>query len=99
MILGSFNFAAFESGTISLDPGDAILLYTDGVTETERESDATFYEERKLAQIFQSSIHLSAEMICRAIETDLLNFIGTTDVGPTHHWNDDLTIVVIKVKP
>ena len=99
MILGSFNFAAFESETISLDPGDAILLYTDGVTETERESDATFYEERKLAQIFHSSIHLSAEMICRAIETDLLNFIGTTDVGSTHHWSDDLTIVVIKVKP
>jgi len=99
MILGSFNFAAFESETISLDPGDAILLYTDGVTETERESDAIFYGEEKLAQIFQASRQLSAEMICQAIETDLLNFIGTLDLGPTNHWSDDLTIVVIKVKP
>mgnify|MGYP001608914584 CR=1 FL=1 len=98
LILGSFDFTTFESETISLTPGDAILLYTDGVTEAECESDATFYGEEKLIEIFQSSRHLSAETICRAIETNLLSFSGKNDLNGTNHWSDDLTIVVIKVK-
>ena len=93
MIVGSFDFAAFESDTVQFAPGDELLLYTDGVTETERASDEIFYGEEKLAEIFESSRHLSAEMLCQAIETDLLNFSGTKN-----HRNDDLTIVVIKVK-
>ena len=92
IVLGSFDFAEFEPEAIHCEPGGEILLYTDGVTETERESDGTFYSEEKLSEIFQSSRNLSAEMLCQAIETDLLNFSGT------NHRNDDITIVVIKIK-
>jgi len=91
LILGSFDFAVFESETIPCAPGDEILLYTDGVTETERESDETFYGEERLSEILQSNRDQSAETLCQAIERALLNFSGT------NHRNDDVTIVVIKV--
>ncbi|MCZ6676433.1 MAG: SpoIIE family protein phosphatase [Candidatus Poribacteria bacterium] len=90
LVLGSFDFADFELDTIYCEPGDEILLYTDGVTETERESDDALYSEERLTETFQASGHLSAEMLCQAIEDDLQDFSGT------HHRNDDVTILVIK---
>ena len=92
MILGTFDYATFESETIHFTPGDGLLLYTDGVTETERKSDETFYGEERLAEIFQSNSDQSAEAFCQTIETALFDFSGTD------HRDDDVTIVVIKVK-
>ena len=92
MILGTFDYATFESETISLVPDDEILLYTDGVTEAERKSDETFYGEERLSALLQSNSDQSAEMFCQTIETTLFDFSGTD------HRDDDVTIVVIKVK-
>ena len=92
MILGTFDYAAFESETIHLAPADALLLYTDGITEAERKSDETFYGEERLAAIFQSNSDQSPETFCQTIETALFDFSGTD------HRDDDVTIVVIKAK-
>jgi sigma-B regulation protein RsbU (phosphoserine phosphatase) len=93
MILGSFDFATFQCETIQFAPGDEMLLYTDGATETERRDDGVLYGEEKLIECIESNRHLSAETLCEAIEADLLKFSGTQN-----HRNDDLTIVAIKVK-
>ena len=93
MILGSFDFVDFENDTTQLKPDDTILFYTDGATETTHSTDdEMFYGEERLTEVFQSNRHLSAETICQAIETDLLDFSGT------NQRHDDLTIVVVKVK-
>jgi sigma-B regulation protein RsbU (phosphoserine phosphatase) len=92
MILGTFDYATFESETISLVPGDEILLYTDGVTEAERKSDETFYGEERLSALLQSNSDQPTEMFCQTIETALFDFSGTD------HRDDDVTIVVIKAK-
>ena len=70
--------------------GDVILFYTDGITEAERDTDGAFYGEEKLLEAIRSSANLSAEMICKKIEDDLVNFIGSTQL------TDDLTLVVLK---
>ena len=90
MLLGIFEHAAFELETIPLAPGDEILLYTDGVTETERQVDETFYGEERLAALLQSNSDQPAETFCQTIETALFDFSGTD------HRDDDVTIVVIK---
>ena len=90
MILGTFDYATFESETIPLAPNDEILLYTDGVTEAERKSDETFYGEERLVTVLQSSGDQSAETLCQTIETALLDFTGID------HRDDDVTIVVVK---
>ena len=93
MILGGFDFATFKSETVQFAPGDGMLLYTDGATETERNEDGALYGEETLVECIESNRHLSAQMLCDAIEADLLKFSGKQN-----HRNDDLTIVAIKVK-
>ena len=90
MLLGTFGHALFESEMIPLAQGDELLLYTDGVTETERQADETFYGEERLAALLQSSSDQPAETLCQTIETALFDFSGTD------HRDDDVTIVVIK---
>ena len=91
MVVGSFDFSEFEDEAVQLERGDSILFYTDGITEAEkRETDGTFYGEERLVDAFQSTSHLSAEMICRTIEMNLLDF------SSVKQQNDDLTLVVIK---
>ena len=91
IVAGSFDFAEFENETVQLESGDTILFYTDGITEAEREADAGFYGEDRLLEVIKSSWSLSAEMICKTIENDLLDFIGGKQ------QSDDLTLVVLKV--
>ena len=91
IVAGSFDFAEFENETIQLECGDTILFYTDGITEAEREADAGFYGEERLLEVIKSGGNLSAEMICKTIENDLLEFIGRAQL------TDDLTLVVLKV--
>ena len=91
MVAGSFDFAEFENETVQLECGDTILFYTDGFTEAERETDGAFYGEERLLDVIRSSKNLSAEMICRTIEDNLVDFIGRKQ------QTDDLTLVVLKV--
>lgn len=90
MIAGSFDFAEFENETVQLQYGDTIFFYTDGITEAEREKDGAFYGEERLLDVIRSSKNLSAEMICKTIEENLMNFIGRKQ------QTDDLTLVVLK---
>ena len=90
MVAGSFDFAEFENETVELQRGDTIFFYTDGITEAERETDGAFYGEERLLDVIRSSNNLSAEMICKKIEDNLVNFIGRKQ------QTDDLTLVVLK---
>lgn len=91
MLLGIFDFALFESETILLNKNDVLVLYTDGITETENADEELFGEER-LTEVIQKSADLSAGEICEQIENSLVEFSGTKQ------RSDDLTIVVIKIK-
>lgn len=90
MVAGSFDFAEFENETVQLQCGDIIFFYTDGITEAEREKDGAFYGEERLLDVIRSSKNLSAEMICKTIEDNLMEFIGRKQ------QTDDLTLVVLK---
>ena len=90
MVAGSFDFAEFDHETVELQRGDTIFFYTDGITEAERERDGVFYGEERLLDAIRSSKNLSAEMICKTIEENLVDFIGRKQ------QTDDLTLVVLK---
>ncbi|KKD39538.1 SpoIIE family protein phosphatase [Limnoraphis robusta] len=77
--------------TISLNPGDVIVLYTDGITEAENiESDQ--YGLERLCEVISKNHQNSAEHIRQAIVTDVQQYIGQQQVF------DDMTVVVIKQK-
>lgn len=76
---------------IDLNPGDVVLLYTDGIPEAENQAGELYGIER-LCQIARQHHHRSAEEIQQAIVTDVRQHIGT------HRVYDDITLLVFKQK-
>ena len=89
MLLGFDDTAAYGQETITFDPGDFIVLYTDGVPDATNENEETFDMERFENTITKNK-EKSAGGIMDAIEKTVLDFIGTTSPY------DDLTLLIIK---
>lgn len=75
--------------TLQLQPGDGVVLYTDGVTEAEDMKREQYGMER-LAAVLQAHWSLPAAAIKQAVVSDLRLFIGAQDLY------DDITLVVAK---
>lgn len=77
--------------TITLQPGDGMVLYTDGITEAENMAGEQYGLERLCALV---SRHWSSpsEAIKDVVVADVANYIGTQTVY------DDVTLVVLKQK-
>ncbi len=91
LILGVFDFASFESETISLNAGDILVFYTDGITETEN-AQGEIYGAQRLMELIHQYAALNSKELCRKIEEALIEFSGT------QQRSDDLTLVVIKIR-
>jgi sigma-B regulation protein RsbU (phosphoserine phosphatase) len=81
----------YEQETTQLYCGDTVLFYTDGVTETLDINDEMYGEER-LAENANRLRHATANEICTAIYTSVLDFQGEAQQF------DDLTLIVLKRK-
>ena len=90
MLIGAFDIATFSSDTCQLSSGDVLILYTDGVTETEGVKPNDFYGEDRLIECLSKKLDQSAETLCEVLQSDLLDFSGTTQL------KDDRAVVVIK---
>lgn len=90
MLIGAFDIATFSSDTCQLSNGDVLMLYTDGVTETEARTPNEFYGEERLIDCISKNLTLSAEALCDVLQTDLMEYSGTTQL------TDDRAVVVIK---
>ena len=75
--------------SVDLEPGDGVVLYTDGITEA-RNTSKQFYGLERLCEVVSHNWHLSAEQIKQATIDDLREFIGEQKVF------DDITLLVLK---
>ncbi len=83
--------AKYESATVTLAPGDWLIIFTDGVIEAENFRQEEYGESRLLAVIEAGKSTAPAEMLKRLIaELDL--FVGNT---PQH---DDVTCMLLKAE-
>jgi phosphoserine phosphatase RsbU/P len=89
MLLGAFPEAEYGTATITLEPGDALLLYTDGVTEA-WSGDGEMYGEGRLRDLWARRRAESAAEAVGAIEADVRGW--STAAVP----QDDRTIMVVK---
>jgi phosphoserine phosphatase RsbU/P len=89
LALGMFSDSLYEERPISLNTGDLLLFYTDGVTEAKNEADKEFGIDR-LIQALEKSRTLSAKMIIEFIIQETKIFASAKSE------TDDLTMVVIK---
>jgi phosphoserine phosphatase RsbU/P len=87
VILGAFAEATYQLEPSRVEPGEVIVLYTDGITDT-RDATGAFYGERRLLALLSSLAGASADDVRRAVVDDVRTFRGEADVF------DDLTILV-----
>ncbi|MBV9226355.1 MAG: SpoIIE family protein phosphatase [Acidobacteriaceae bacterium] len=91
MIVGMFPFSQYEEGAVQLEPGDVLMLFTDGVSEAHNPQEEEFGEER-LKEVLRRYGHLSVNEMSTAILGDLRYWMAD---APQH---DDLTFVLMKVQ-
>jgi phosphoserine phosphatase RsbU/P len=87
-VLGPFAELESVDRVVRLDPGDTLLLYTDGVTDA-RGSDGFFGEERLRATL-ASCAGSNADDTVKALERGLRDFHGGNP-------RDDIAFVVLRV--
>jgi sigma-B regulation protein RsbU (phosphoserine phosphatase) len=80
------------SRAFALDPGDILVLLTDGVFEWRNQAGTQFGIER-LSQSIGAAAHQSAKQIVDAIDR------GVRDFAAGAPQTDDFTVVVIKRTP
>ncbi len=78
----------YEQMTFNLEPGDSLLLYTDGLTEATNHDDVMFGEH--LQSVLQANIHLKPRALMRL----LLGYLRTW--GAEQMQDDDITMVVLR---
>jgi len=81
--------AAYQSDSVTLAPGDWLVVFTDGVVEAVNTRGEEYGEARLLASVATSSEAAPQEMM-RRILADLDAFVGNT---PQH---DDVTCLLLK---
>ena len=79
----------YQSGERTLEPGDWLAVFTDGVIEAENAQQQE-YGEIRLMTLLHSGVMLSPQMLLNSILTDLDRFVGN---APQH---DDVTCLLIK---
>ncbi|MDG5767473.1 PP2C family protein-serine/threonine phosphatase [Balneolales bacterium ANBcel1] len=90
VLLGAMpTLTPYSEGTLPLEKGDLLVMYTDGVTEAMNADDEEYGEERLTALL---------DELRGADARDILEGI-TADVGSfcDDQFTDDLTLIVIKV--
>jgi sigma-B regulation protein RsbU (phosphoserine phosphatase) len=87
--MGVLNDATYGQESIAMQPGDILVLYTDGITEAEDENLAMFGTER-LQQVILAASALPADAICTGILDAVKTFTGD------HPQSDDITLIVIR---
>ncbi len=83
--------AHFEEKEIVLEPGDQVLLYTDGVTDA-RNARGEFFGLKRLQRIVETQGSLQPGQLVYTILEKVASFMGDTD------QNDDITLLALQKK-
>jgi sigma-B regulation protein RsbU (phosphoserine phosphatase) len=92
LVLGLFEHAAFEEETVTLNRGDFIVAFSDGVTEALDIAGEEYTDERLLASIerHRSKSGQAPQALLEGLLADVKAFCG--EATP----NDDLTVVMVR---
>jgi serine phosphatase RsbU (regulator of sigma subunit) len=88
-VLGILPDGEFSVGAAKLERGDILVLYSDGVTEAENQTEEEFGESRLISSIRKHTEKISHEII-EGVEEDIEKFSSGMP------QMDDITLVVVK---
>jgi phosphoserine phosphatase RsbU/P len=89
--LGILPEAKYDSASVTLAPGDWLVIFTDGLVEAENAHQEEYGESRLLSAIAAGSTGTPVEMLKRLM-TEIDVFVGNT---PQH---DDITCMLIEAR-
>ncbi len=87
--LGVMEDMPFHTGELKLSPGDALFIYTDGVTEAANPSEALYLEPR-LESCLQQNFWLNAKDFNRVLLKDVQRFVNNAQ------QSDDITSLFLR---
>ena len=82
----------YAEAELSMEPGDVLVLYSDGVTDLQN-AEGDFYEEWRLQEQILRHADEGAENLLEAVMADLEQFRKTTPQV------DDVTLLVLRLMP
>jgi len=91
-LLGLFEDADLGQDRFTLRPGDALVMYSDGVTEAHIPDDWDLFGEGRLIKLLSESAHLDAEALVKRISDAALHH-------SRGHMIDDMAILALRVPP
>jgi sigma-B regulation protein RsbU (phosphoserine phosphatase) len=80
---------AYRQGRVAFEPGDLLVLYSDGILEAEDPAGEQFGEER-LQRIITQNLRLPCLQIRELILEGVRSFAHTSEL------QDDLTLVLVR---
>jgi len=89
LLMGCFDFAEFEQKDKQIEPGELLLIFSDGVTEAMNENNEEFGKERLISILKTSTNSTSKEIIDKIV--DAIN-VHSSKV----EQSDDITLMLIK---
>jgi len=91
-IVGQFPGISYRSGRRTIESGDKLLLFTDGLTEAADRNGQLFGRER-VRQVFATQMELSPKEFCMSVKHSVDRFAE----GCSEENVDDFTVVQVKV--
>jgi sigma-B regulation protein RsbU (phosphoserine phosphatase) len=90
-ILGILESLELEEATVRLEPGDVVVLYTDGISEAADEQNEQFGEERLCECIAALPAGVTARVVAEHVLEQLREFLDGAEP------QDDVTLLVMRV--
>jgi sigma-B regulation protein RsbU (phosphoserine phosphatase) len=91
LILGLFPQAAYDEEALQLEPGDALVIFSDGVTEAMNAANEEFGEARLLACLREHHDREPAELLRQIL-------LAVRQFAASAVQNDDVTALVLKYR-
>lgn len=88
-VLGPISDAVYEIETLTLEKGDLMFCFTDGVTDA-RSATQGFYTRHRVEQLIEKGFGESSEALLEMIKSDLFTFTGKSP------QSDDITMLAVK---
>ena len=91
LIVGAKAGIDYKEEIVSLQSGDLLLFYTDGVSEV-TDAHNELYGEERLREKLEQGHHQPLDTLLKAIHEDVTRFANSD------HLPDDLTIVLLRLR-
>jgi sigma-B regulation protein RsbU (phosphoserine phosphatase) len=88
-MVGAIDGIDYHEASLQLDQGDALVMFTDGVTEAMNIQNEEFGEERLEDTLDEVALH-NCQQIVDAIKADVAAFAGEAE------QSDDITVLALK---